>query len=88
MAKKKRRTKKRKPETPMERLKAVPLWTWGAIVIMAGVFSNLTNQMMIDAQNLTGAAARGAKFGGAVAALVFITVGVVLIIIHLVRARK
>lgn len=72
----------------MERLKAFPLWGWGMVVIMAGVFANLTNQTMIDAQNLTGAAARGAKFGGAVAALVFIVVGIGLVIAHFVRGNK
>ncbi len=84
MAKKKRK-KKRQPETPMERLKAQPLWLWGAIFIVAGVFTNFTNQILIDAGNLHGAAADGAKFGGAIASLFFIVVGVVLIVFHFVR---
>ncbi len=71
----------------MERLKAQPLWFWGATLIFAGVVSNLGNQAMIDAQNLTGAAARGAKFGGGIAALLFIALGVILILYHFVRSK-
>lgn len=57
MPQKKKRKKRKQPETPMERFKAIPLWTWGLVIIMAGVFANLTNQMMIESQNLSGAAA-------------------------------
>ena len=86
MAKKKRR-KRKQPETPMERLKAMPLWLWGLICIMGGVFANISNQFMIEANNMRGAAARGAQFGGAAAALLFIAIGVVLIIMHFVRQK-
>lgn len=84
---KKRRKKKKQPETGMDRLKATPLWMWGLICMMGGVFANITNQFTIEAQGLRGAAARGAKFGGGVAALLFIVVGLVLIVVHFTRRK-
>lgn len=86
MAKKKRK-KIKQPETPMERFKAIPLWTWGLICIMGGVFANISNQFIIEAQNMRGAAARGAQLGGAVAALLFIVIGLALIVMHFVRKK-
>lgn len=84
---KKKRKKRKQPETPMERLKAIPLWTWGLICIMGGVFANISNQFMIEMTNMRGAAAQGAKFGGAAAALLFIIVGLVAIVMHFIRRK-
>ena len=86
MAKKKKR-KKRQPETPMERFKAQPLWFWGLTSISAALVSNVANQYMIEARGLRGAEAQGAKFGAAAVTLLFIIVGIVLIIMHFVKRK-
>jgi len=87
----KKRTKKKKakePETPMERLKAQPLWFWGAICIFAGVLSNVANMIMIESQNLRGAEKQAAQLGSGLVAVLFILIGVVLIVMHFVRGAK
>lgn len=82
---KKSKKKSKPPETPLGRLKAQPLWFWGLTMIVAGVAANLSNGILITAQGLTGAAARGAKFGGGIASLFFVLSGVVLIVMHFAR---
>ena len=83
----KRKKKQRPPETPLERLKSTPLWFWGLTCIVAGVFANFSNQFLIEATDMRGAAARGAQFGGGVASLLFIVIGVVLIVLHFLRKK-
>lgn len=79
--------KKKQPETGLDRLKKIPLWQWGLIVIFAGVMSNLVMGMMPPSGG-TSAARRGQEMGRAVASLFFILVGVVLIVMHFVRKKR
>ena len=77
----------KKPETGMDRLKAVPLWQWGVLVIVAGlVASVLQAQFAPVAAN--SAAARGAALGRVAAALLFLFIGVVMIVMHFVRRGR
>ena len=79
--------KKKKNETGIDRLKNMPLWQWGLIVIFAGIMSNLV-MGMVPASGGSSAARRGQEMGRAVASLFFILVGVVLIVMHFVRGKK
>jgi len=74
----------KKPETPAERLKQIPLWQWGMFLIMAGVAANLVMGLM-PAPPAGSDEARGQAFGRIAATLLFVIAGVVLIILFFVR---
>jgi hypothetical protein len=76
----------KKPESPMERLKKITLWQWGAIVIFAGILTNLL--MGLQATTGRSATARARAFGRAAATLLFVIVGIVLIVMHFVRRGR
>ena len=78
--------KKKRPETGMERLKAMPLWQWGLITIFAGLIANMLSGSFGPTGN--SAAARGAAAGRAVASAFFILVGLGLIIADVVRRNR
>jgi hypothetical protein len=77
---------RKKPESPMERLKKITLWQWGLIVIFAGILSNLL--MGLQASAGRSATARARAFGRAAATGLFVIVGIVLIIMHFVRRSR
>jgi hypothetical protein len=77
----------KKQETGMDRLKKVPLWQWGAIAIFAGIISYLVMGMQAPAGGTT-AARRGAEMGRAMASLIFIIAGGVMIAMHFRRNQK
>lgn len=85
MAKKKR--KPAPPETGMERLKKLPLWQWGLIVIVSGLVAGVVMGEMGPSGG-SSAARRGAAIGRGVAMAFFVLIGVGLIIAHFVRGRK
>lgn len=87
MAEKPKRKKRPQPETPVERLKAVALWQWGGLCIVAGLLANQVGGMLSTAR-ANSAAARGETLGRGVAALIFVIVGVVLIIMHFARRKR
>lgn len=74
-----------KRETPLQRLKSTPLWQWGMICIVSGIASNLLN---FTSGSANSAEQRGAMVGRGVASLLFILAGVVLIVVHFVRAKR
>ena len=77
---------KKKPETGMDRLKAIALWQWGLIVIVSGLMSNLA--MGMQAASGTSSAKRAAAMGRGIATGFFILVGIGLIIAHFVKKKK
>ncbi|HUG19169.1 MAG TPA: hypothetical protein VMM56_09345 [Planctomycetaceae bacterium] len=79
--------KKKQPETGLDRLKKMPLWQWGLIVIFAGIMSNLVMGMM-PASGGSAIERRSQDVGRGVASLFFILVGVVLIVMHFVRKKR
>jgi hypothetical protein len=77
----------KKNESGMDRLKAMPLWQWGLLVIVGAlVGSALQAHFAPVAPNP--AAARGAALGRVVAALLFIFGGVVMIVVHFARRGR
>lgn len=75
---------RRKKETGWDRLRAIALWQWGLLCIVAGGAANAVGAAM---QTATGSAGRAEAMGRAVGALLFVVVGVGLIIAHFVRKR-
>jgi hypothetical protein len=79
--------RKQQQETGLDRLKKIPLWQWGLIVIFAGLMSNLIMGMQTPSGG-SASARRAAEMGRAVASLFSILVGVVLIVMHFVRKKR
>ena len=77
-----------KQEPLLEKMKKMPLWQWGGITIFAGMISNLTMKLMIQAGDMSRREAQAAQMGGAIACGLFIIIGIVLIVMHFVRKRK
>lgn len=82
------KTKKkiRKPESPTDRLKKVPLWQWGLLLIIAGLLANVAMGLQPVAGD--SAAARGQAFGRGIATLLFVVAGFVMIVVHFVRPKR
>lgn len=80
-----KKRKKKPPATPLERLKNMPLWQWGLIVIFAGVVSNVVQGIVPGGNS---AYDRGREMGRAVGTLFFVVLGIILIILHFVRKRR
>lgn len=76
----------KKPDSPLDRFKQVPLWQWGLIAIVAGIAANVV--MGLKPPPLDSAAARGQAFGQGIATLLFVIVGVVLIVLHFIRRNR
>ncbi len=76
----------KKRESGADRLKKLPLWQWGAIVIFSGVVTNA----MIGLQPLPSnpAAARGQQLGRGIATLLFVAGGTGLMIYDLLIRKK
>lgn len=80
-------TKKKQPDTGMDRLKKVALWQWGLITIFAAIFAN---QFLSTFFEITGssAGARGQAFGRGIATVGGVIVGIMLIVVDVVRRRR
>ena len=76
---------KKKPETGMDRLKALPLWQWGAIAIFAGVFANVV--MGLQPTPSGTAAARGQAMGRGIATGLFVIIGILMILRDVLRKK-
>lgn|GEM_PF-2151235 len=77
-----------KKESLLERMKKLPLGTWGMICIFGGLIANLIGMKSIETQSLPRSQERAAQIGNAAATILFIIVGVVLIIMHFIRKRR
>jgi len=75
-----------KKETGRDRLKKVPLWQWGIIVIAAGLFANIS--MMMESSAASAAERRAELLGIATASALFICIGIGLIVAYFVRKKK
>jgi hypothetical protein len=78
-------TKKKPPEKGMDRLKAMPLWQWGAIVIFAGMISNFV--MGFQPVPSDRAAARGQELGRGLVTASAVVVGIGMILWDVLRAK-
>ena len=78
--------KRKKPETPADRFKKIQLWQWGMIFIIAGVAANVV--MGLQPAPGDSAAARGQAFGRGLATAIFVLAGLVMIVMHFVRAKR
>jgi len=78
-------TKKKSPETGMDRLKALPLWQWGAIFIFAGMVANFVVELQSPPAN--SAAARGQAFGRGAVTLIFVVIGFGMILRDVLRTK-
>ncbi len=76
---------KKKTETGMDRLKSMPLWQWGAIVIFAGMMSNLVMGFMPAPSGR--AAARGQALGRGLATGLFVLIGFGMILRDVLRKK-
>lgn len=77
----------RQNETGWDRLKALTLAHWGGIVIFAGLMTQMLGMVMSPGPATT-AEQKGAAFGRAAAAIVFIVGGVVMIVLHFVLPKR
>jgi len=64
---------RKKRETGAQRLKSMPLWQWGAILIFAGMVANMVLGLQAVPSNR--AAARGQELGRGVATGLFVLAG-------------
>ena len=78
-------TKKKPPETGMDRLKALPLWQWGAIFIFAGMMAN--HVMGLQEPPVGTAVARGQALGRGVATGLFVLIGFGMILRDVLRKK-
>jgi hypothetical protein len=79
-------TKKKPPETGMDRLKALPLWQWGAIVIFAGMVANVLTGLVMPAPS--GAAeARGQALGRGLVSVLALLIGLGMILRDVLRKK-
>lgn len=90
--KSKRRSKQvdlsnKKQSTPSERLRAIALWQWGLLLIVAGLLSNQVTSIIMPITG-TSAEARSQALGRGLGSLVFVIAGLVLIIVHFVKRRR
>jgi hypothetical protein len=76
---------KKKPETGMDRLKALPLWQWGAIFIFAGMMSNFVMELQAPPANTP--AGRGQAAGRGIATALFVIAGFAMIVWDLLRKK-
>ena len=77
----------KKPDSPKDRLKAIPLWQWGVITILAGMLSNMVLGMAGSGGG-SSAQQRAEALGRATATGLCVVAGIVLIVMHFVRSRK
>jgi hypothetical protein len=82
--------KSKSDETPMERLKNITKLQLGSLCIIGGIAANILMPMIMrmGPPPANSAAARGQAFGSAVASLLFIIAGIVLIILHFVGRKR
>lgn len=78
-------SKKKAAETGMDRLKALPLWQWGAIFIFAGMVANMV--IGLQPTPRSAAAARGQELGRGAATLLFVLLGVGMILRDFLRKK-
>ncbi|OAI53903.1 hypothetical protein AYO47_04080 [Planctomyces sp. SCGC AG-212-M04] len=78
-------TKKKPAETGMDRLKALPLWQWGAIFIFAGMVSNFVMELQAPPANTP--EGRGQALGRSIATLLFVVVGFGMILWDVLRKK-
>ncbi|HVJ85875.1 MAG TPA: hypothetical protein VM452_09545 [Caulifigura sp.] len=78
-------SKKKAAETGMDRLKALPLWQWGAILIFAGMVANAV--MGLQPAPTSSAAARGQEFGRGAATLLFVLLGIGMMLWDFLRKK-
>ena len=72
----------RSDESFGERLRKIPLWQWGLIVLAGAMLTQAASLAQPPARNAAEAAGRGA------AILLFVVVGVVLIVLHFVLPQR
>lgn len=72
----------------LDRMKQLPLWQWGSLLIFGGVFSNLAAGLLIDAGDMSRSEQRATQLGAALGGGLVVVAGIVLILWHFVRARK
>lgn len=77
----------KKRETPAGRFKAVTLWQWGLLFIIAGLVANMVVGNFLPPPG-NSAEARGQALGMVVACLLFVFAGVGMIIVHFVRRNR
>ena len=78
-------TKKKPPETGMDRLKALPLWQWGAIFIFAGMVSNFVMELQAPPANTP--AGRGQALGRGAVTLILVVIGFGMILRDVLRTK-
>jgi hypothetical protein len=78
-------SKKKPPESGIDRLKALPLWQWGAIAIFAGMVSNFVMEFQAPPANTP--EGRGQALGRSVATLLFVVVGFGMILWDVMRKK-
>ncbi len=78
---------RKNPEPPPQGLKAVALWQWGLLFIIAGLLANQVAGFVMPAAG-NSAEARGQAFGRGLAALLFVIAGVVMIVLHFARRER
>jgi len=76
---------KKKAETGLDRLKAFPLWQWGAICIFAGMTANVV--MALQPTPSSTAGARGQALGRGVATGLFVLLGIGLMLFDVLRKK-
>lgn len=77
----------RRTDSPLERLKRLPLWQWGLITIFGGIVSNLIMAQQAQTGRLN-AASRGEALGRGLATVVFVVIGLVMIVHDLSRSKR
>lgn len=77
-----------KKESLIERMKKLPLWTWGMLFIFGGLIGNMIGTLSIEARNLSRANERAALMGNTVATLLMVIGGIVLIILYFIRRKR
>ncbi len=75
-----------RPSKPTNPLQVFALWQWGLLCIVAGPSASIFMGIMGPSGNT--AEARGAALGRGLAAVVFIIVGIVLILVHSLRSKR
>jgi hypothetical protein len=77
---------KKKAETGMDRLKAMPLWQWGAIVIFAGMMANMLTGLVMPTPSGP-AEARGQALGRGLVSVLALVVGLGMILRDVLRKK-
>jgi len=82
------RMTKKKDESLLARMKGQPLWFWGVLCFIGGLFANLASTLTIEASHMPDAEEKAARLGSGIATGLFIVAGGVLIVLYLVRGKR